>query len=772
MTNVSDHLVPLPGTTWNVWRHTLVRSAGFPADGVAAFCAPELARTVDRYLEDADEAARVDTAFADAMTRLGRAVHDVCADPLFRQAVTWQNPGALSSVAGVLRDGPAARRNERRRRREEIVAKYWQRYCTKNDTIGFFGPMCWSTVDNGGPRLEVRHGPALVRDTAVHFEWWALDALAAHLATDERLRPWLPVARQPQLRLDGRRLVWPNRPPQDLPAGAAELVARCDGRRRAGELAAGLTAAGTFRRPADVYAQLDELAAAGILRLGFDLPMDLGAERLLREQLDGIGDAEARERALATMDRLCDARDAVAAADGPDELANSMAVLEDTFTRITGQDARRRPGETYAGRTLCHLDSVRDLDVTVGGDVLARLAGLAPLLQSARWLSAGIAAAYTAALTELYRELAADAGGAEVPLRELWFMAQALVFGDERPADPVVADFLRRWTAVLGLEDVGPGTAELRFTAEELGARAAEAFPADRPGWSEARVHSPDVHLCATDAEALARGDYTLVLGELHIASAAFDTQFFALGHPAPQVLREALAADLPDSRVRLLLPHDWPRHCSRNAYWMNGPHDVELGFVPAPGADPDRLVPVTALTVTDTPDGLVARAEDGRQWPILEVFANMLGLQAFDTWKLAGADGHTPRITVDDLVLVRRTWRSTIGAGGLADVTGEQQRFVAARRWRRAEDMPEQVYVRVATDIKPQFVDFTSPVYVRLLCTMLRGARAKGGDDVEVIVTEALPTAEHAWLADGQGRRYSSELRLQIIDPEPPGRP
>jgi hypothetical protein len=29
----------------------------------------------------------------------------------------------------------------RRRRQEEVVAGYWQRYCAKNDTIGFFGPL-------------------------------------------------------------------------------------------------------------------------------------------------------------------------------------------------------------------------------------------------------------------------------------------------------------------------------------------------------------------------------------------------------------------------------------------------------------------------------------------------------------------------------------------------------------------------------------------------------------------------------------------------------
>jgi hypothetical protein len=56
----------------------------------------------------------------------------------------------------------------------------------------------------------------------------------------------------------------------------------------------------------------------------------------------------------------------------------------------------------------------------------------------------------------------------------------------------------------------------------------------------------------------------------------------------------------------------------------------------------------------------------------------------------------------------------------------------------------------------------------VRVLCTMLRGAKARGGDGVELVVTEMLPAAGDAWLTDAGGRRYCSELRLQIRDPMP----
>ena len=70
------------------------------------------------------------------------------------------------------------------RRREEIVASYWQRYCAKNDTIGFFGPLAWGQFAADGPPLRMRFGP-LVRDWAVRLESWGVQALATSL--DESL---------------------------------------------------------------------------------------------------------------------------------------------------------------------------------------------------------------------------------------------------------------------------------------------------------------------------------------------------------------------------------------------------------------------------------------------------------------------------------------------------------------------------------------------------------------------------------------------------------
>lgn len=264
----------------------------------------------------------------------------------------------------------------------------------------------------------------------------------------------------------------------------------------------------------------------------------------------------------------------------------------------------------------------------------------------------------------------------------------------------------------------------------------------------------------------MARGEFSVVLGELHIGMPALDTDFFRVGVEREDDLVTAMRTDVPAGRVHPLVPEEWPRQCARNADWMYGEDDIELGFAAAPGANPDRLVPVTAITVSEVDGELRAVLPGHRDRPLLDLVSDFLGIHAFDTWKLTGVHGHTPRVMVDDLVLLRRSWRCTVTETGLADVTGERERYLATRAWAARLGLPERVFVRVSTEIKPCYVDFTSPVYTRVLCTMLRSAARTGGPDVGVTISEMMPTPDQAWLTDEDGKHYTSELRLHIVDP------
>lgn len=762
----SGHRVPLGDTGWTVWRDALLRSAGFPADGLTALSAPAAAASADALLRG--EPNTFDTDFAAALADTGATVVAAAADPLLREAITWQNTNALHALDGLVAGGPDAPRNIRRRDRERAVAKYWQRYSGKNETVGFFGPSCWVTVDDTlDAAAEITAGPGLTRRRWVVFEAWALHAYAEAISADLAVRRWWPPRLAPHLTLAGRQVRRPGRPPLTLTAAEAAFLAACDGKQPAAVVVA--DPAVGLRREDDGYTLLTNLVERELVVWDAGLPNTSAAEAVLRRGIAAIGDDEPRIAAGAGLDRLCAARDAVAAAAGdPHALRTALSTLDDVFTELTGTQPRRRSGQTYAGRTLCYEDTARDLDVTFGRPLLDAIAGpLDLLLRAARWLSGELASAYTAALRELYTELRADDG--PVLLSDLWFLAQGLFWGTtgDRPVDTVADEFARRWA---DLFDLAGATGPIETTTEALAARVDAAFPPRRSTWSQARLHSPDLQICAAGPEALARGEFTVVLGELHTAWASFDCDVFTPAHPDVARLRAALAEDLGTRRIRPLFPADWPRRTSRVAESLAGPTDVRLAFAPAPAAGHERVVATTALEVSEVDGELVATDPAGPSWPIVEVFSQLIAIHAVDAFKLTTPAAHTPRITVDRLVVGRETWRTTAGATGIATAKGERDRYLAVRRWRLALGLPDRVFVKLGTETKPCYADLTSPQYTNLLCAMVRAAITEGGPDVPLIVSELLPGPDQAWVPDAAGRHYVSELRLQLTDHLPRG--
>jgi len=765
----TDGLVPLPGTGWQVWESGMLRTAGFPADGLDLLAAPDCAAVADEHLDGMVGQEEYRAAFDDAARAVGARLATVAADPAFREAVTWQNPGAMTALDKLAAADPAGPSTSKRREREKLVARYWSRYCGKNDSIGFFGPVCWVSVTDDADALRGAPGPTLVRRRVVNFEWWALTAFADHYADDPAVRCWFPLTRQPHHELRDDVLLRPGHPPLRLSKADHAVLALADGR-PANEVARLAVAAedSGLRKESDGYLLADRLAAQGLLRWRLDLPYDLSAETGLRSWIDGLGDEVVRHRIDADLRRLAKARDAVAGAAG-DAGAVRAAIeqLDAEFTSVTGLAPRQRAGETYAGRALCYEDTERDLDLVVGKPVLAALAApLDILLHAARWLTVAIADAYRAAFHALYKEMAAELGSADVPLGELWFLANGLVYGvGERPVDAVMAEFVRRWAGLLGLDDLPPDTRRVDLASADLTDEALLAFPADRPGWSSARLHSPDLTLCAGSVDEIERGEFTAVLGELHAAWLTCTSGFFVQFHPDRDALVAATHRDL-GRRTVPLYPTDFPTLTARLADVLLDSGDHRVGHAAAPVWDQEQLVSVSALTVSDVDGEPVARDGHGRTWSLVELFGEFLGTFAADAYKLVGATGHTPRVTIDRLVVARETWRTTIGATGLAEVDRYPDRYLAARRLRRDLGMPDRVFAKVGTEIKPCYVDLTSPVSISAVATMLRTARTEHGPDVPVTLTELLPTPEQAWVPDAQGRRYYSELRLHIRDP------
>jgi hypothetical protein len=708
--------------------------------------------------------------WAEESSRLHQVLRSIASEPRFREAVTWQNRNALKTgLDAFLRTSPErlekGRYKDRDRARQHagLVARYVQRYCTKNDTIGFFGPVGWGRFDPDGPPAAVRIGAGLLARRTLYFEYWAIDALATKLAADPAVRPWLAPRRMPTLRVEGTTVWSGTGRTREVPPAVARLLAACDGERSAREIAQGLIRDPTLGLQSDeeVYTILGELVDRGMVLWTLEVPTCIwDPEVKLRRELERVGDEPLRHRCLSVLDNLEAKKSAVARAAGdPEALDKAIEELESTFHDLTRLDPTRRAGEMYAARTLVHEDCVRDLDLTLGRAVLDRLGPpLELILQSARWFTAEVAARCERVFLDVYEELATQTGSPVVDFLSFWWRTTTHVGIDiHGPAPsivvPVVRELQDRWSRILAYS---PDERLVSRSVESIRASVLDAFAATEPGWPQARFHGPDLLLAAPGVDAIAKGNYLWVLGEMHPAFQSMNVVTFAAQHPNPQDLSRALEADVPESCVTFAVPKEnqmrsqpWPRE--------RLDFEVELGKARSPRSR-EQVLAAADLVVDRVANRLRIRSRDGRR---------CFDWQSFDGSRLSDAVGqhfrliahgkHSPRVQIDGMVIGRETW--TLPGNEISTASKERaDRFVAIRRWRRKHRMPRFVYVKAPNEVKPIYVDFDSPIYAAEVMRLVR-------ESPEITVSEMLPSFDELWLADKQGNRYTSELRFAAVD-------
>ena len=746
-----------------MWRDVALRSAGFPADMVSAICDGPLARSAD--LDGTNSAGPAyDVVYAEAARRLTRAVAGTATDPAFQEAITWQNP----VMAQILHDaGWSAARRSKDRQRELVIASYLQRYCLKNDTIGFYGPVGWASVAPGTPGLAVTPGEHLIARRTTYFEVWAIDKVAAAIAPQGRVLGWLRPRRTRSTFVAGNVLHRPHRKPVVLTDAELRILMACDGSRTMSDV---LASAGT----PDAGALLARLAELGALRLDLEGPAHAWPERLLRDQVMQIADPAARAAALAPVERMAGARDAVAASAGDAaRLRQALADLMATFEEVTGSPATRREGELHAGRTLVYQDAVRDVRVELGEAVtgaLARPLGL--VLDSARWLINEITAGYRVLFGQLLDREIARAGDAPVPLQRLLTVASPYLYGHSgRVVNEITvasaAELQRRWQEVLG--PLPPSTRRHRIRADEIAAKVAEHFPGRPVAWSCARQHSPDIMIAAASPGEVWRGNFLLVLGELHLASNTLESRLFVEQHPDPARLRAAEQADHGARRIVAIPAKDFPAVTSRTSppSAMLGPGQVYWSSAAVDSLDPPEpatVIPGAAMTVARRGGDLVVRLmPSGTELDFFEVIGDMMSGVVANAFQPMSPAAHHPRITIGRLVLSRERWTFQVADSGWAFTKDEQARYRLARSWRREHHLPERVFFRVPGEAKPVAADFRSLALINIFAKHIRQTEAAGY--AEYTVTEMLPDLGQLWLADRAGRHYTSELRFVAFD-------
>lgn len=706
---------------WSLWPLALVRGAGFPVGVMESLSVPSLWESAVGVLEGTVPPAAFVQAWAEARPALRTTLRALATEPRLREAVTWQNRSAVEFGLDSLVRAPADRDDAKLRKKESMVVSYLQRYATKCDTIGFFGPLGWASWS--GATLGQRPGPSLLSERKIFFEPWAIaavvDAIAGEFLAD------VPLRLTGHARVERRLAVALSTPrtPKQL-ARALKLPLE------------------------QTLGSMRELIAAGLVDVAIPVPIAHHPEAAVRRATKKLS-TPLRSRLTKALDELDAAREAIASAPR-ERLSAAIANAETIFTSHALTEAKRHEGRTYAGRSILYEEARRDTTVTLGDDLRRKLdAPLTVMLELARLYTSQIAARLEQSMVREFSR----AKTKSVPLVDFW-LSTAKHFDADPPAAVIAA---RKSIQQLVAKAMGPlevQAREVRWSSSELGAAIRKKVEKVGPGWPGARHHAPDVMLAKRGA------DFIPVLGELHTGVTPFSTLSVLSLTPHREELEALYREDLPGPLVTPIPWEDFSRstHDTRLAADDDRWH-VDLGFRFGSPLPDRRVRRAAELSVRSGKRGLEVVGKNFRM-PLAAVMERRIKLRAANEFHVVAWTTHRPRIWLDEVVIAREAWRvdrTQLDAWAKDEAS---HRFLEVARTARSLGWPRWVFVKSPLETKPIYVDLTSPPLVELLCKQAREAPT-------LVVSEMLPAPHECWLEDAEGQRFVAELRLLAVDPK-----
>ena len=207
---------------------------------------------------------------------------------------------------------------------------------------------------------------------------------------------------------------------------------------------------------------------------------------------------------------------------------------------------------------------------------------------------------------------------------------------------------------------------------------------------------------------------------------------------PVREELEAEWARDFPEALVSPIPWEEFARS-THDARLARNHYHLDLGDAFASPRPPDQVLRAADFDVVAR-DGRLFAVHGKRAFDVLAMFERRMKLRAAAHFSLHDGADITPRRAIGVLVVQRAQWR----------VSPDRVPSL---------DLPERVFVRVPSEIKPVYVDFASPISRDLLARFTR-------DAPHVTISEMLPGPSGLWLRDGEGRRYTSELRMIAVDP------
>jgi hypothetical protein len=677
---------------------------------------PSCTQALERYRS---HRAALSARYTEERQALRKRLRERAAEPAIQEAVFFSNPAMYENVWSRYLEGEPRPDNSDARRVERQVYTYLQRFCAKNETTSFFGPISYGECD-GEDGEDVRVVPSGSTRRRTFLTFWAITELARAVAREREVRRHLPLRLNPLFKVEaGRASCEPLKLEVALSPEAERLLVVLPGAPTLG------AASGALGQPVEAVERLVvPLMKSALVLLGLPfVANDFGTFTSLREAVAALPASEARERWLSRLEELERLRAGFEGA-GLARRRELLQSLEARFTEYTGKPARRGEGQVYSDRLILYEEASSPFRLKLGRrfseEMAAKLSG-----------ALGLSAAYGDSVQRSYREQVRDALGSE-----------------ERPLDFLEYAVRLRPDQVAGsrFAPVPP------ILLDEDPARA-RTLPEDFLGTSQpgGRYALPDVCLAATGngfEVMCARVHHHLMLWSW---LSAFYPDRARYESVAGQWLeREPAAKGLVGLAIRRRNKGFYVYPGRKLMYSVSDVLDVEQGALKPHDV---KVLPTREGPVLVDGEGqrlsLYMPLDDFNTYAPFAALAHPQVLHA----KLRTRGRHLPRLHVGGAVYQRERWE--LPTTLFSQVSG-MDLLLAVERERRVGGWPRFVFMRSTVERKPYLIDTASPFALELLLYLSRGAE-------QLSVEEMYPAPEQLWLKDERGR-YTCEMRMQAV--------
>lgn len=672
-------------------------SATLPGDWVTEWnqIASDLAATQERLETDAKDDGE----------QAAEALRRITGDPRFLEAVACSSPGVYQDLKRRHVDSARMRRQ---------IAAYCQRLATKCETMSFFGPINYASVDlayadNGSaswPGFTVSGG------RRAYVSAWSWDRLQAAVLADQ----------QQVMLLVPRRRTFARTPAAagDNPVLRALMAA--DGRRTVRELVAA----------AQVEASREQVAAAladGLSRgiLACDLLPDSTEPdpvRCLIERLPDDSAAGALARQAARM------LDRYPHADPDEKTAIQLELTALTPPPDTGVGDR---GKFYNDRVVIHEAAAGTLAMTIGGELAADLNHAVPDMLGL------LAHAAMRTRSRANEFVARTLGAGRFPMTKAIRLCRDAVV----PADSWLPESIEAVLAEVPAQD----TPEIDL-AEYLPAPPAPRLPI---------LASVDVMIAADSLASYRSGHTPLIVSDIH--DAALLTPWALQFHPDARgvlshrdaeirrVLGQHRAVSVVARRTSGLPPLRFP-----------GPL-LELGAVSGSG---ERVLLDRLYVESDGEQARLRSADHSDQeiyfhnGELDSAFHTAFALPRLRPPALPDRE-RLPRLRWRQVVFSRRRWKlDPLALMACSRPESAVKRLSLVRDLANERGWPLAFFAKSPHERKPVYVDLAAPLLVDGLLRLARGAE-------RLYASELLPGPDQLWLHDGD-LKFGAELRCVYL--------